>query len=154
MWDKMRVRDEVRMYVCWQNHIQLCHMWHNGHFQINNYCTVFGERNLYNCINKFDSTGWKIWDEIPICTCDTAVGVHGCVWCLNLVTAPAPVSPVSETPWVTLELWQSLVTMPMTACYEDEMHVTLDERFRWKKAINIPLDNMEYKYWVLCSQHH
>ena len=59
-------------------------------------------------MNKFCSTGWKLQAEIPICTHDTAVRVHGYVQCLNLVTTPIPASPVLEAPWVTPKLWQSL----------------------------------------------
>ena len=57
---------------------------------------------------KFGSAGQKLWAEIPICTCNTAVGVRGYVWCLNLVTASITVSPVLKAPQVTPIPWQSL----------------------------------------------
>ena len=60
---------------------------------------------MYKC----GSAGQKLWAEIPICTRNTVVGVHGYVQCLNLVTAPVTVSSILKALWVTLIAWQSLV---------------------------------------------
>ena len=66
---------------------------------------------------KFGSAGQKLWAEIPVCTCNTAVGVHGYVWCLNLVTAPVTTSPILKALQVTLILWQSLGNLQVGICH-------------------------------------
>jgi hypothetical protein len=58
---------------------------------------------------EFDSAGQKLQAEIPVCTCNTVVMVHGYVRCLNLVTLPGPAEPILETPRVYPYPWQSLL---------------------------------------------
>ena len=68
------------------------------------------QKLMYKC----GSAGWKLWAEIPICSRNTVVGVHGYVRCLNLVTAPVTASPISEALQVTLIPWQSLHTIKVS----------------------------------------